>query len=136
MEKYESKQVRILRPAALIYETLSDFSRFTPILKDKVEKWEATADECSFMVKGFSMKLRIVEREPNKTVKVTGGEGSPFDFFFWLQLQPVAEADTRMRLVLHIELSLMMRMMVGGKIQEALDQIATQIAASFNNAPI
>ena len=32
MEKYESHQVRILRPAAVIYRTLSDFSNFTPIL--------------------------------------------------------------------------------------------------------
>ena len=41
-----------------------------------------------------------------------------------------------MRLVLHIELNMMMKMMIGGKIREAMDQIADKIAESFNNAPI
>ena len=136
MEKYESHQVRILRPAAVIYRTLPDFSNFTPILQDKVEEWQADADSCSFKVKGFTARLRIVEREENKLVKVTGDEGSPFPFFFWLQLHPVDDTDTRMRLVLHIELNMMMKMMIGGKIREAMDQIADKIAESFNNAPI
>ena len=136
MEKYESHQVRILRPAALIYRILADFSNFTPILRDKVEDWQADADSCSFKVKGFTARLRIVEREENKLIKVTGEEGSPFHFFFWLQLHPVEEMDTRMRLVLHIELNMMMKMMIGGKIREALDQIADKIAESFNNAPM
>ncbi len=136
MEKYESHQVRILRPASLIYRTLADFSNFTPILHDKVEDWQADADSCSFKVKGFTARLRIVEREENKLIKVTGDEGSPFHFFFWLQLHPVEQMDTRMRLVLHIELNMMMKMMIGGKIREALDQIADKIAESFNNAPM
>lgn len=137
LEKYESKQVRILRPAELVYTTLSDFSNFTPILQDKVEGWQATQDECSFKVKGFSVKLRIIEREPFKVVKISAAEGSPFDFAFWLQLQEICaepQYDTRMRLVLHIELNMMLKMMVAGKIQEALDQIADQIAMSFNQA--
>lgn len=136
MEKYESKQVRITRSAEIIYTTLSDFSNFTPILKDKVEDWSATTDSCSFKVKGFTAKLNIVEREPFKLVKVAAGDGSPMDFSFWLQLHPVDPTDTRMRLVLHVELNMMMKMMVGGKIKTALDQIADQIADSFNNAPI
>ena len=39
------------------------------------------------------------------------------DFAFWLQLKEVAPYDTRMRLVLHIDLNMMMRMMIGSKIQ-------------------
>lgn len=66
----------------MVYNTLSDFSNFTPILKDKVDGWDATADTCSFTVKGFKMSLRIVEREENKLIKIEGEEGSPFDFTF------------------------------------------------------
>lgn len=135
LEKYESKQVRILRPASLIYTALSDFSRFTPIVRDKVEEWEATEDTCSFKVQGFRMNLRIVEREPYSLVKITGDEGSPFPFFFWMQLQEVEPNDTRMRLVAHVELNMMMKMMVGAKIKEGLDKMAEQIAEGFNNAP-
>lgn len=133
LEKYESKQVQIARPAEMIYKTLSDFSNFTPILQDKVEDWCATSDTCSFKVKGFTVKLRIVEREENRVVKVSGEDGSPFDFTFWLQLKEMDANDTRMRLVLHIELNMMMKMMIGGKVKDALDQIADQIAGSFNS---
>ena len=62
--------------------------------------------------------------------------GIPMDFAFWIQLHKVSDTDTRMRLVLHIELNMMMKMMIGGKLAQAVDQIADQIAEAFNNAPV
>ena len=59
----------------------------------------------------------------------------PIDFNFWIQLHSVAERDTRIRLVLHAELNMMMRMMVGSKIQGALDQVVEGLAKSFNSIP-
>ncbi len=136
MEKYESKHVRIHRPAETVYNVLSRFDHLTPILSQHVEGWEADENSCSFKAKGFPVKLRIVEKEPFKLVKVTGEDGSPMDFTFWLQLVGVAPDDTRMRLVLHVKLNMMMKMMVGGKLASAMDQIADRIAEAFNNAPV
>ena len=136
MEKYESKHVRIRRPAETVYNVLSRFDHLTPILSQHVEGWEADENSCSFKAKGFPVKLRIVEKEPFKLVKVTGEDGSPMDFTFWLQLVGVAPDDTRMRLVLHVKLNMMMKMTVGGKLASAMDQIADRIAEAFNNAPV
>lgn len=136
MEKYESKQVQIRKPAAVVYTALSDFSRFTPILSGKVDDWDATEDTCTFKVQGFTMNLRIVEREENKLIKITGDEGSPLDFTLWLQFAEVGTADTRMRIVLHAQLNMMMKMMLGKKLQNGLDQIAEKIAEAFNNMPV
>lgn len=135
LEKYESKQQQILRPAAQIYAVVSRFDNFTPILKDKVEEWQADEDSCSFKVKGFTMSLRMIDREEPKFVKIVGEGVTPVDFTFWLQLHEVTPTDTRIRLVLHVELNMMMRMMIGGKLQKALDQIVEQIAQGFNSAP-
>lgn len=135
LEKYESKQQQILRPASQIYAVVSRFDNFTPILKDKVEEWQADEDSCSFKVKGFTMSLRIIDREEPKFVKIVGEGVTPVDFTFWLQLHEVTPTDTRIRLVLHVELNMMMRMMIGGKLQKALDQIVEQIAQGFNSAP-
>ena len=44
-------------------------------------------------------------------------------------------ADTRLRLVLRIDLNMMMKMMIGNKLQGALDQIAEGIARAMNAAP-
>lgn len=135
MQEYTSKQVRIRRPAALVYGALSDFTNFTPVVRERVEGWEATTDECSFVVKGMTVGLRIVEREENKLIKLTGTRGVPFEFTLWLQLHEVAADDTRMRLVLHANLNMMMRMMVGNKLAEGIDQAAQQIADMFNGMP-
>ena len=42
---------------------------------------------------------------------------------------------TRLRLVLRIDLNMMMKMMIGNKLQGALDQIAEGIARAMNAAP-
>ena len=136
MQEYISKQQQVLRPAEQIYAVISRFDNLTPALADKVEEWQATEDSCSFKAKGFTVKLRIAEKEAPKTIKIVGGDGGvPMDFAFWLQLKEVAPYDTRMRLVLHIDLNMMMKMMIGNKLQGALDQIAEGIARAMNAAP-
>lgn len=136
MQEYISKQQQVLRPAEQIYAVISRFDNLTPALADKVEEWQATEDSCSFKAKGFTVKLRMEEREPGKYVKVVGDDGGvPMDFAFWIQLQEVSAADTRLRLVLRIDLNMMMKMMIGNKLQGALDQIAEGIARADERRP-
>lgn len=133
MEKYESKQCQIFKSASQIFPFISNFSLLTPAVADKVEQWQATEDTCSFKVKGFTVKLRMIAKEEGKYVKITGDDGGvPIDFAFWIQLHEVTPTDTRMRMVLHAELNMMMRMMVGNKIQKGLDQAAEGFAQAFN----
>ena len=126
MQEYISKQHRILRPAEQIYAVISRFDNLTPAVADRVEEWQATEETCSFKAKGFTVRLRMEERIEPRHVKIVGDDGGiPMDFAFWIQLHKVSDTDTRMRLVLHIELNMMMKMMIGGKLQGAIDQIAT-----------
>lgn len=133
MEKYESKQQQIHHPASLIYPIISRLDLLSPAMQDKVEEWQATEDSCSFKVKGMKVGLRIAERVENKHVKIVADEGGiPIDFTLWIQLKEVAERDTRVRMVLHAELNMMMRMMIGGKIQSGLDQAVEGLANALN----
>lgn len=134
MQSYESKQQQILLPAEAVYAVISRFDNLTPAVQDKVEEWTADENHCSFKAKGFTVKLQIIDKEAPKFVKITGDEGGiPVDFNFWIQLHQVSERDTRIRLVVHADLNMMMRMMIGGKIKTALDQIVEAIAATFNS---
>jgi carbon monoxide dehydrogenase subunit G len=134
MEKYESIQQQINHPAALIYPLISRMDLFSPALQDKVEEWEATPDSCSFKVKGMKLSMKVAERVENKHVKIVSGEGGiPMDFAFWVQLKEVAPNDTRVRMVLHAELNMMMRMMIGNKLQSGLDQAVEGLATALNN---
>jgi len=137
MEKYESKQQQILKPAAFVFPLISRFDMLTPALRDRVEEWQADEDTCSFKVKGFTVRLRIAERVENKHVKITGddGNGVPVDFAFWIQLHEAGGGGTRIRMVLHAELNMMMRMMIGGKIQGGLDKAVEGLAVAFNGMP-
>ena len=133
MQEYTSRQQQIRRSAQQIYDVVSRFDNLTPALADRVEEWQADEDTCSFKAKGFTVKLRIAEKEAPKTIKIVGGDGGvPMDFAFWIQLHKVSEYDTRLRLVLRIELNMMMKMMIGGKLQKAVDQIAEGIANALN----
>lgn len=132
MEKYESKQQQIRRSAEQIYSALASFNNFSPMVEGRVDEWSADDDVCSFKVKGIPVRLRMVEREPYKTIKIQGDDGTPIDFTFWLQLKEVAPYDTRMRIVVHAELNMMMRMMIGKKLQGAVDQMAEAIATALN----
>ncbi|MBQ5637781.1 MAG: SRPBCC family protein [Alistipes sp.] len=123
MQEYTSKQIQILRPAEQIYQLISRFDNLTPVLQGRVDDWQATEDRCSFKAKGFGVTLIMAERVEPKHVKITG-EGVPMDFAFWVQLHKVSDTDTRLRLVLHTELNMMMKMLIGSKLQGALDQIA------------
>ena len=133
MEKYESIQQQINHPAALIYPLISRMDLFSAALQQQVEEWQATPDSCSFKVKGMKICMRIDERIENKHVKIVTDEGGiPLEFAFWIQLKEVTPNDTRVRMVLHAELNMMMRMMIGSKIQKGLDDAVTQLAASLN----
>ena len=133
MHEYISKQQQIFRSASQIFPLISNFSLLTHAVADKVEEWQATEDSCSFKVKGFTVALRFEEKVEGKHVKITSDGGTvPMDFAFWIQLHQVSEGDTRVRLVLHAELNMMMRMMLGKKLQAGLDQAVEGLAAAFN----
>ena len=73
----------------------------------------------------------VISRFDNLTPAVADRVEEWQDFAFWIQLHKVSDTDTRMRLVLHIELNMMMKMMIGGKLQGAIDQIAEGIARAM-----
>jgi carbon monoxide dehydrogenase subunit G len=79
--------------------------------------------------------LRIAEKVENKHVKIVADDsnGVPVDFTFWIQLHEVDAHDTRVRMVLHAELNMMMKMMIGGKIQKGLDQAVEGLAKALNS---
>ncbi len=134
LEKYESKQQQIRRSAETVYDALADFNNFTPMVADRVEGWKVDGDTCSFRVKGMEMGLRMVEKIPGQLIKLEATDASPIGFTFWLQLKETAPYDTRMRLVLHAEMNMMIKMMVGAKLRDGIDQMAEQIARTFNAA--
>lgn len=94
-------------------------------IKDHIEHWEATENNCNFVIKGFGEAgLEFVEKEENKLLKMTGYGRSPFEFYIWIQLVKKDVYDTRIKLTVHAELNAMMKMMLKKKLEKGIDQLA------------
>ena len=109
-----------------VYAFLSDFSKIgklietarqmgagnqMPELADKIEDVRTTEDACTFMVKGVGeMGMKIVEREEPKLIKLEGDGRLPFEFQVWIQL------------------NMMMKMLLKGKLEKGINQLAEGLA--------
>ena len=129
MLKLESKIGSINSSDEKIYNFLSDFNNFRSLIpEDKIKNWESTKESCKFSLDGLGEPgMKIIEKEPNKLIKITGAEGSKFNFFFWMQLKQVEENDTRIKLTLHAELNPMIQMMAKKPLQDFLDMLVDQL---------
>jgi carbon monoxide dehydrogenase subunit G len=136
MDEFISETVKIRRSAEQIYSLISDLSLFSQIAStahiSEIEDIQSTPDTCSFKVKGMEIGIQIIDREPYKTIKYTGYKNIPVEFLAWIQLKEIATDDTRMRIVLHAKLNLMMKTLLKGKIKKGLDKIVHQLSDSFN----
>lgn len=112
---------------------LSDLSNLERIKdrlpQDKIQDFEFDIDSCSFAVAPVGkITFRIVEREPNKTIKFET-TNSPVPLFLWIQLKQVAPEDTKMKMTIKADLNPFIKPMVSKPLQDALDKIAVVIAS-------
>ena len=125
MEKFVSRVTSSPLPAQFLYTHLSSLQGLSQLVNiPEVENVQATDDTCTFTAKGMSVGLQVVERVPYSTLKYQAMPASPFQFTFWVQLKEVSANDTRLRLTLHAQIPLMLK----GKIQKGLDEMAERLA--------
>ena len=72
--------------------------------------------------------LRIIEREPEKTIKFAA-EGMPVAANMWIQLLPQGENQCAMRLTVKADLNFFIRQMVGKKLEQGVDGLAQMLAS-------
>ena len=86
----------------------------------------------NYLSKYRIQKLRrlnvIIERESPKTIKITGTGKIPFDMFVWIQILPLSEYQSKIRVTLHADLNMMMKMVAGKKMSEGVNKIAEALA--------
>ena len=123
--KIESRTGKINANEEHIYNFIADFNNFKGFIPaDKVEDFQSSTDHCRFKVSGIGeVGLRIIEREPFNTIKVTGDGMANQQFFLWVQLKQMAEKDTRIKLTIKAELNPMLKMMATKPLQNFLDKL-------------
>lgn len=142
LEKYTSSVKLINHNEQVIFNYLSDFKNLSSYLNSgliekitekvpgiKITNFSSDRDSCKFNITGMGIaEIKIVNREPFKTIKVESSGGLPVSFTFWIQLIPVDSFQTKMRLTLHVEMSMMIKMMAGNKLEEGIDTLADTLS--------
>ena len=125
---FESKTVRIAHAVEKVYALFSDLSnldRFQSVLnapenQNKLKITGYDSDSLSIEVSPIgSVTFRIVNREPNKTIKFEA-ENSPLPLNLWIQFVPTGECETASRVTVKADLNPFIKPMVSKPLQEGV----------------
>lgn len=128
MSKIESRIGVIKQSEERIFIFLSDFSNFKNLVPaDRVKNWESTSDSCSFTVEGIGqVGLRIIEKEPNKLIKISSDGKKPVPFVVWIQIKEVADKDSRIKITADVEMNPVLSAMVKNPLKSFVDSLVEQ----------
>ena len=156
MTEYKSKVKKIYAPIGRVYERLADLNNLAVIQQglDNPDAMERIKQQAGDKVKPEQLEqivqklrelqfdrdsvsgntpigtatLRIIEREPEKTIKFAA-EGMPVAANMWIQLLPQNDNECAMRLTFKADLNFFIRQMVGKKLEQGVDGLAQMLAS-------
>lgn len=128
MSTFESSIRQIPHPQQSVYAMLSDLANLERIRyrlpEDKLKDFSFDSDTLSVNVPPVgSIRLRIVDRDDPKCIKFET-EQSPVPFNFWIQILPVTDATSKMKLTIKADLNPFIKGMVKKPLQEGIEKIA------------
>ena len=144
MTKFESSVKQIPHSQKSVYAMLSDLSNIQRLkdhlpeeatdnnemnkVKDKLKNLSFDQDSLSINVDPIGqVSMRIIERDEPKMIKLES-EKSPFAFKFWIQVLPVTEASSKMKLTIDADIPFFAKSMVAKPLQEGIEKIADALA--------
>lgn len=127
-----SKHAIIGRAPAEIYMMFSDMRNFVQFIPaDKREGIRADFDNIYANVQGFDLGVTVAARQPYSRIDFKDN-GGPFPFSMSLFFSATPEADpakTDFHIELSAELNIMMKMLLGNKLQDALNKVVDGLQA-------
>lgn len=125
--KIESSIRQIAAPQQAVYDMLSDLSNIEKVKdkipEDKVKDLTFDADSISISTPMGSVKLVVVGREEPKEIKFESQE-SPLPFNFWIQILPVTDTTSKMKLTIKADVNPFVGGMVKKPLQKGIERIA------------
>ncbi len=130
--KYESSIKQIPYPQEKVYEKLSNLENIeqvrSRIPEDKLNGLTFDRDSVSISVPPVgSITMCIIERDEPKCVKFEA-KNSPVPFNLWIQILPVTETTSKMKVTIKADIPMILKPMLGSKLEEGIDKIADALA--------
>ena len=132
MTTFESKVKTIPYPQEAVYRNISDLSNLGRIKdrvpNDKIQEFTFDTDSVSINVPPVGLvSMRIVERDEPKCVKFETAQ-SPMPFNLWIQVLPVDEQTSKMKVTVKADIPIMLRGIVSGPLQDGVDKVADALS--------
>ena len=132
MTKFESSIKQIPYPVEAVYRNISDLSNLERVRdripQDKLQDFQFDRDSVQVSVSPVgTIKLRICDREENKCVKFET-EQSPLAFNLWIQVLPVSDTTSKMKVTVQADIPFMLKGMVSGPLQDGVEKIADALS--------
>lgn len=132
MSKFESSIKQIPYSQQAVYDKISNLENLEKVRDripaDKVQDFSFDKDSVSVNVSPVGeIKLRIINREEPKCVKFETAQ-SPLPFNLWIQVLPVTETTSKMKVTVDADIPFMLKGMVSGPLKEGIEKIADALA--------
>ena len=132
MSKFESTVKQVPYRQQSVYDMLSDLSNAEKVKNkvndDQLQNMSFDNDNVSVNVPPIGkIALRIVDREEPKCVKYQSVD-SPLPFSLWVQMLPVTETTSKIKVTLDAELNFMMKGIVSKPLKEGLEKLADALS--------
>ena len=132
MSKYESKVKQVPYPQQTVYRAISDLNNLSRIRDrvddDKIKEFSFDSDTVSITVPPVGqISLRIIEREEPSCIKFETAK-SPMPFNLWIQILPVDELTSKLKVTVKADIPFMLQAMVSGPLQEGVDKVDEALA--------
>lgn len=134
MTNIESKHGIVSRQPYELYMSFTDLQNFQRMLpEDKKGMVTADFDTLTATVQGFNVGVKVHERVPYSRIELVD-YGAPFAFHVVLHFDPAKEDPFKTDFWISVEadLNLMMKMMLSGKVKEALDKVVDGLVDASN----
>lgn len=123
MTHYSSKHGTVNRPQAELFMVFTDPRNLTRMVPaEKLGEVTADYDSISVKAQGVNISARIVRREPYSYIELRS-ENAPFEFTVGLHFDYAGPNSTEFYIEVDADLNFMLKMMLGSKLQEALDRV-------------
>ena len=130
--RFESSVKQIPYPQQAVYDMLSNLENISKVMDrvpaDKIKDISFDRDHVSMSVDPVgAIKLAVCEREEPKCIKFQT-EKSPVPFYVWIQMLPVTDTTSKMRITAEADLNPFIKTLVQKPLQDGVEQIADGLA--------
>jgi len=131
MEQIHSNTHEIEAPQRVVFDVLSNVDNLTRlkqrIPEEKLKDIVIGEDSISYKSPMGLVTLKLMEKEPNKTIKYST-VASPLPFDMWVQLLPITGSQCKMRVTVGLNMNSFMMAMVKKPLTDAVEKIAGLLA--------